>query len=120
MSNKFTFIQTGSADSKKYYVLCSMCMIDDEETFKNLVILENLRFTDLEKLKQTRVAEEDGSVYGVKSCIAQAFKISGNQYFIWDSLKEIIDKFIADRPNYEKVLKALNENNDVTIGTEFE
>src|SRR5271157_4237804 len=102
MSNKFTFVQTGNADSKKYYVLCSMCMVD-EETFKNLVILEKLRFTSLEKLKQTHIEEEDGEVKGVSSSIAQAFKISGNQYFIWDSLKEIIDKFIAAQPAYEKV-----------------
>jgi formylmethanofuran dehydrogenase subunit D len=50
MSNKFTFIQTGSADSKKYYVLCSMCMINEEE-FKNLVILEKFKIHRFRKIK---------------------------------------------------------------------
>lgn len=99
-NNKFVFIQTGEADSNKFYVVCSMCLVS-EQTFKNLVILDQLRFADLENIKNTNV-EAGMMATGIKNYIAPAFKISGNQYFIQDSLKDIVKSFISCMPDQVK------------------
>jgi hypothetical protein len=109
MSNKFTFIQTGESESKKYHIICSMCMID-EETFKNLIVLEQLRFINLEKVKKLKIEQTDFMAEGITSKIAPAFRISGNQYFIYDSLKEILDKFVKEMNDLNTLIV---ENNEV-------
>jgi hypothetical protein len=76
-----------------------MCVVD-KETFDSLIILENFRFANIEKIKKINIDKDSQKAAGIPSCIATPLKISGSEPFVYDSLKEILSNFIK---NYREI-----------------
>jgi hypothetical protein len=99
LNNKFSFIEAGESKLEKFCVVCSMCVID-KETFDNLIIIENLRFANIKKIKKINIDRDSQQAKGIPSYISTPLKISGSEPFVYDSLKEILSNFIK---NYREI-----------------